>query len=185
MARAGQRKCLNCNELFDPDARNQDRQHYCAKPDCRHASKAASHAAWLAKPANSSYFCGPVHITRVQAWRAAHPGYSRSKPVKRPAPKALQDCSVSQVNDSIEETCIRTEIPEPSAAPALQDIWNASGPILAGLVAHLFDLTLQEDIDTTTRRLVQLGSDLINRSHYENRQTSAAPCAATPGTRSI
>ncbi len=181
MARAGQRKCLNCNELFDPDARNQDRQHYCAKPDCRHASKAASQAAWLAKPANISYFCDPIHVTRVQAWRAAHPGYSRSKPVKRPAPKALQDASVSQVHDSIEETCIRGEMPEPSPPAPLQDIWNASGPILAGLVAHLFDLALQEDIYSTTRRLVQLGSDLINRSHYENRQTSAAPRAAAPG----
>ncbi len=175
MARAGQRKCLNCDGLFDPDARNQDRQHYCSKPDCRRASKASSQAAWLAKPQNSGYFCDPTHVTRVQAWRAAHPGYSRSKPVKPPTSKALQDSSISQAHDSIEETFIRGEMPEPSTSAPLQDIWNASGPMLAGLVAHLFDLSLQDDIDTTTRRLVQLGSDLINRSHYENRQTSATP----------
>ena len=42
MAKAGQRKCLNCDDLFDPDVRNRIRQHYCSKPDCRHASKLAS-----------------------------------------------------------------------------------------------------------------------------------------------
>lgn len=175
MPRAGQRKCLNCGELFDPDVRNRDRQHYCCKPQCRHASKAASQAAWLAKPQNSAYFSDPTHVARVQAWRVVHPGYKRSKPVKPPARTALQDASITQVHDPIEETCIRVERPVASTPPALQDIWNTPGPMLAGLVAHLFDLALQEDIDATTRRLVQLGSDLINRSHHENCQTSAAP----------
>ena len=73
MAKAGQRKCLNCDDLFDPDVRNRIRQHYCSKPDCRHASKLASQAAWLAQPQNVDYFCGPVHVQRMQAWRLAHP----------------------------------------------------------------------------------------------------------------
>jgi hypothetical protein len=77
MAKSGQRKCLNCSEFFDPDCRNKERQHYCSEPDCRHASKAAAQAAWLAKPQNSDYFCDPSHVTRVQVWRAAHPGYNR------------------------------------------------------------------------------------------------------------
>jgi len=79
MAQCGQRKCLNCGDFFTPDHRNRDRQHYCSKPECRHASKAAAQATWLAKPANRDYFSDPSHVSRVQAWRAAHPGYSRKR----------------------------------------------------------------------------------------------------------
>ncbi len=180
MAMSGQRKCLCCKGLFNPDARNINRQRYCSNADCRLASKLASQAAWLAKPQNTDYFRDPVHVVRVQAWRAAHPGYSRAKPTKATkadvATPALQDSLISQVIDSIEETPIHTEMPEASGFAALQDILNAPAPVLAGLIAHLFDVTLQEDIATTTRRLVQMGHDLIDRSHrHENRQTSAAP----------
>ncbi len=41
-------KCRCCSEFFLPDYRNQDRQHYCSKLDCRHASKQASQQRWLA-----------------------------------------------------------------------------------------------------------------------------------------
>lgn len=45
MAKSGQRKCLSCGDLFDPDRRNVGRQRYCSKAHCRRASKAASQAA--------------------------------------------------------------------------------------------------------------------------------------------
>lgn len=175
MAKTGQRKCLCCKDLFDPDPRNINRQRYCSNTACRLASKLASQAAWLTKPQNMDYFSDPVHVVRVQAWRAAHPGYSRAKPTKSATAAALQDSLVAQVVDSIEETPIRTEMPESSGFAALQDLLNAPSPVLAGLIAHLFDVTLQEDIATTTRRLVQMGHDLMNRSRHENAQTSAAP----------
>ncbi len=175
MAKTGQRKCLCCKDLFDPDPRNINRQRYCSNADCRLASKLASQATWLAKPENMDYFRDPLHVVRVQAWRAAHPGYSRAKPTKSAKTAALQDPKIAQVTDSIEESSIRTEIPEPSDLGALQDLLNAPTPVLAGLIAHLFDVTLQEDIATTARRLVQMGHDLMNRSRHENRQTSAAP----------
>ena len=76
MAKAGQRKCMSCGEFFIPDHRNGERQRYCGAAACRRASKAASQAAWLAQPRNHDYFSGPVHVARVQAWRAAHPSYS-------------------------------------------------------------------------------------------------------------
>ena len=79
MAKAGQRKCMSCGEFFIPDHRSGERQRYCGATACRRASKAASQAAWLAQPANNDYFRGPVHVARVQAWRAAHRGYSRSR----------------------------------------------------------------------------------------------------------
>ena len=118
------------------------------------------------------YLSDPIHVARVQAWRAAHPGYSRSKPgVLKP----LQDPLVVQVVDLIEETSICAETPGPPGNSALQDLLNAPSPVLAGLIAHLFEATLQEDIASTTRRLIQLGHDVINRSRNEDRQTCAAP----------
>ena len=96
MAKAGQRKCMSCGEFFVPDHRSGERQRYCCAADCRRASKAASQAAWLARPPNNDYFSGPVHVARVQAWRAAHPGYARGR--VRPS-RALQDFLTPQVPD--------------------------------------------------------------------------------------
>jgi hypothetical protein len=165
MAKSGQRKCLCCEEFFFSNPRSRDRQRYCARTNCRLSSKAGSQAAWLAKPQNVDYFRGPGHVQRVQAWRLAHPGYSADKPGKRVGSLALQDDWIAQVADFIEETPKRTEMPEPAGDVALQDLLNATTPVLAGLIAHLFDGTLQEDIASTTRRLVQMGLDLIDRSH--------------------
>ena len=172
MAQSGPRKCLCCGEFFDVDRRNRNRQRYCSAAPCRRASKTASQAAWLSQPKNSTYFSDPIHVARVQAWRAAHPGYSRPKPRTT---KPLQDPLIVQVVDFVEETAIRTEMSAPSAISALQDLLNAPSPLLAGLIAHLFEATLQEDIASTTRRLIQLGHDVINRSRNEDRQTCSAP----------
>jgi len=170
MAKSGQRKCLNCGDIFDPDCRNAVRQHHCSKPECRRASKAAAQAAWLAKPQNSDYFSGPTQVARVQAWRAAHPGYGRAR---RKVSAALQDTLPVQVIDSIDETPDRGEMP---LLPALQDTLPPLNLMVTGLIAHVFGFALQDDIDMTMARLVQLGSDITNRSHrHEDCQTSAAP----------
>ena len=183
MAQSGQRKCLCCKVFFDPDHRNRERQRYCQLPDCRLASKTASQAAWLAQPDNHDYFCGPVHVARVQAWRAAHPGYGRGKR-RKPAP--LQEDLFVQVNDSIEEKAIRGESADTAALQDLMIVSSVSpSPVLVGLIAHLFEVTLQEDIAATTRRLVQLGRDVINRRGDEDKQTGAAARAAAPGARAV
>jgi hypothetical protein len=182
MAQSGQRKCLCCDQYFYPDHRNRERQRFCSATECRHASKAASQSAWLAQPQNNGYFGDPVHVARVQAWRAAHPGYGSGKPRR---PPALQDPLVTQVPDTMEECSIRGEIPTAAIPTALQDLLNAPSPVLAGLIAHLFEVTLQDDIAATTRRLVQLGHDVINRSHDEDSQASTAARAAAPGARAV
>ena len=183
MAQSGQRKCLCCKLFFDPDHRNRERQRYCSQAGCRLTSKTASQAAWLAKPQNHDYFRDPVHVARVQAWRAAHPGYGRGKR-RKPAP--LQDGLFAQVNDSLEETAIRGES---AGTAALQDLLIAPSdtpsPVLVGLIAHLFEVTLQEDIAATTRRLVQLGHDVINRRRDEDSQTGVASRATAPGARAV
>ncbi len=110
MAKAGQRKCVSCGVFFIPDHRSGERQRYCGAAACRRASKAASQAAWLAQPANQDYFGGPVHVARMQSWRAAHPGYSRGK--TRPS-RALQDLFMTQVPDAVEECAIVLRSPRP------------------------------------------------------------------------
>lgn len=182
MAQPGQRKCLCCGLFFDPDHRNRERQRYCPAADCRRASKAASQAVWLTRPENAGYFRDPVHVARVQAWRAGHPGYGRGK--HRP-PRALQDRLIAQVPDPTEESADRGESAAAPAAAALQDPLNTLAPALAGLIAHLFEVTLQEDMATTTRRLVQLGHDVINGSRGEDSQATAAARATAPGARAV
>ena len=182
MAQSGQRKCLCCGLFFDPDHRNRERQRYCPAADCARASKAASQAAWLSRPENRDYFRDPSHVARVQAWRALHPGYGRGR---RRTARALQDPLIAQVTDSIEESTNRGELAAKPASVALQDSWNTLPPALAGLIAHLFELTLQEDMASTTRRLVQLGHDVINGSRGEDSQATAAARAAAPGTRAV
>jgi hypothetical protein len=183
VAQSGQRKCLCCGLFFDLDYRNRKRQRYCSAGACRRASKAASQAAWLAQPRNREYFCGPVHVARVRAWRAAHPGYTRGM---HRTPPALQDSLIAQVPDSIEESTNRGEIAVAPAEPALQDSWSTLPPALAGLIAHLFCVTLQDEMAATTRRLVQLGHDVINgSSRGEDSQATAAARAAAPGARAV
>ena len=182
MAQSGQRKCLCCGNFFDLDHLNRERQRFCSAAGCRRASKAASQAAWLAQPQNSGYFRDPIHVARVQTWRTAHPGYGRGRPRR---PPALQDVLITQAPNSIDECAIRGEIAETPAAAALQDLLNAPSPVLAGLIAHLFEVTLQEDIAATIRRLVQLGHDVINRSRDEDSQARVAPRAAAPSARAV
>ena len=76
---AGQRKCCHCNEFFLPDARHRQRQRYCAAPQCRRVSKAASQRRWLSRPENRDYFRGPDNVERVRTWRAAHPDFRAYK----------------------------------------------------------------------------------------------------------
>ena len=178
MAQAGQRKCLCCGLFFVPDHRNRTRQRYCSASACRRASHAASQAAWLAQSENVGYFRGPEHVARVQAWRVGHPDYSRRR---ARAAAALQDSLIAQPIESNKESAIRTE---GAAGTALQDPLPAASPVLVGLIAHLFELTLQDDIAATTRRLVQLGQDVLSGRHGEGDQKSAAAraAAASAGT---
>ena len=182
MAQSGQRKCLSCGQFFVPDHRKGGRQRYCCAAHCRRASKAASQAAWLARPPNNDYFSGPVHVARVQAWRAAHPGYARGR--VRPS-RALQDLLTPQVPDAVEESANRVAAVEAPAVVALQDLLNAESPLLAGLVAHLFQPALQDDMASTTRRLVQLGRDVISGRCGEGDQATTSARAASPGPTAV
>lgn len=151
------RKCQHCKVFFDPDPRNVGRQHYCTKPPCRQASKAASQGRWLRKPENQDYVRGPAHAERVRQWRQAHPGYWRRKAAQ--AQEALQEPLTLQELE-------KQEVEESMAQPALQDSFFMQPAVFVGLIAHLTGLSLQDDIALTARRLQQLGRDILHRSPH-------------------
>ena len=128
MSHSRRRKCRNCRELFRADLRNVRHQRYCAKPQCRGASKAASQQRWLAKAANRDYFHGPAHGQRVRAWRAAHPGYWR------PFGRALQEHSSTQSTETQRQSGLLVDSP-------LQELSRAQPLILMGLIAQLTCVT--------------------------------------------
>jgi len=154
MARGQRRKCKCCQKLFRPDPRNRRHQRYCAAPQCRAASKAASQARWLAAPENEDYFRGPVNVARVEAWRARHPGYWRKR---QPAESALQDLLTAQPIGSTGKTAN-------IAGPPLQEIILAQPAVLIGLIAHIVGTPLQDDIVRTADRLLRLGQDILASS---------------------
>ena len=61
------------------------------------------------------------------------------------------------------------------AGVALQDALRLQGPVLIGLIAHLSDSALQADIAATSRRLLQLGQDILGGKRRDAHQTGAAP----------
>jgi len=163
MKPAKSRQCLCCKEPFKADTRNIRHQKYCDKPDCRRASKAASQRLWQAKPGNENYHCGPVAVARVSAWQKAHPEFRERQKAKRRS--ALQDDCLVQVPESTQELFILPVQEELSVLPvpaALQDFIIAQPYVFAGLIAHFFNLTLQDDIANTTRSLQRLGEDIAN-----------------------
>ena len=156
-------KCLCCGDLFTADVRNRGRQKYCLKQACRAAGKAARQRRWLAKPENQNYFREADNAARVREWQHAHPGYWRN--TARYKSRTLQDAHRAQVVEPCSE----------HASLALQDALRLQGPVLIGLIAHLSDSTLQEDIAQTSRRLLQLGQDILSGKVSDARQTGAAP----------
>jgi hypothetical protein len=163
MANKVQSKCLGCGDIFTADVRNRGRQKYCPKRACRAAGKAARQRRWLAKPENRNYFREADNAARVREWQRAHPGYWRN--TTRHKSRTLQDALRPQVSEPHRE----------SATLALQDALRLQGPVLIGLIAHLSDSTLQDDIAQTSRRLLQLGQDILSGQKPHAPQTSAAP----------
>jgi len=165
----GRRKCLCCEELFRPDPRNRRHQRYCSKADCRRASHAASQQRWLSKPENRDYFRGPIHVARVQAWRCAHPDYGQR--ARTPMRSALQDdCRAQDIDCSVQ-----------SASLALQEITSAQPLVLLGLIAHLSDSTLQDDIAAASRRLIELGQDVLGGRMPRSPPAGSGVRASVPG----
>ena len=151
------RECLHCKELFVPNAHNPSRQKFCSKPGCRKGSKAESQRRWLSKPGNTRHFRDEENVQRVQAWRKAHPGYWKraAKPVV-----ALQDICISQVIDHQEVSPVVSVLPLQDLVPPLP----TQDPLLVGLISHLIDSPLQENVAQATRGLILKGRCILGLS---------------------
>jgi len=162
-------KCLHCREFFIPCPNSRHTQRYCAKAECRKASKAAAQAKWLHKPENRSYFRGPENTERVRRWRERHPGYWRKKRSSRQ--DALQDLVPIEVSqnqpltlDEINLLADDFNLCEPPKAPsagALQDLACVQVPLLAGVVSLLIGDALQDRFATFARELVDRGKRVL------------------------
>lgn len=153
-------KCPNCHDLFIPDYRNVKRQKYCSKTECRKASKVASQRQWLQKKENHNYFRDDKNVQRVQEWRKKHPGYWRRK---SPGDNNTLQDSLSEKEEK------KQLLSEQLTTSALQDILIGQQAVLIGLIAQFSANALQDDIVKTTRRLQQLGDDILqnNRGYYD------------------
>ena len=166
MKRQRQRKCWGCGALFRPDPRNVRHQRYCSAPACRQASEAASQRQWLSQPENQDYFRDAQNVARVQRWREQHPGYWRRSGAREGG--ALQDDSCARAVET------KDELPY-LISDALQEVMAAQPAVLIGLIAHLSDSALQEDIALSTRRLLQLGQDILSGGREHGDQAGHLP----------
>jgi hypothetical protein len=150
---SGRRKCRFCGELFLPEARNRHHQIACGKGECRAARKQEAQRRWLARPENRHYFRGAQHVERVRRWRKLHPHYWR-RPKDPKGVSALQDVLPPQPAD-------KERLKPKSIPPALQDVLSTQHPLVVGLISHLYDHTLQDDIALTTRALIDRGCRIL------------------------
>ena len=125
--------------------RNGHHQRYCSTPACRRASRIAAQRKWRHKPENRDHFRGPHEVARVQAWRAAHPGYW-----KQTSPPDLdqQDTPPQQVNSGQSS---RNAPARPR--PPLQDVCLSENPVFIGLISLVTGTTLQDDIAATVQAI--------------------------------
>lgn len=165
MANKNDCKCLSCGQAFTIDVRNRGRQKYCGKPECQLASKAASQRRWLSQPQSRHYFRDAENAARVRRWQQAHPDYWRN--TTRSRRRTLQETSPGK-------TLILQENGS-SRPPLLQEVLSAPGPLFIGLIATLSGSPLQEDIAGASRRLVQLGHDILSGGTDRGDQASTAP----------
>ena len=156
-------RCLWCAEAFDVDRRNVLRQKYCSAPACQKASKKASQAKWLARPENVDYHKGPVAAARVAEWKKANPELVAGQRARKAA--VVQDICIAQAIELKRELAILANPAESSPAPecaVVQDFITVQPLVVIGLIAHFFNILVQEDMVSTTRRLQQLGEDIAN-----------------------
>ncbi len=166
-----------------PNRRNWWHQKYCAKPECRKASKAESQRRWLSKPENRDVFRGSENVERVRQWRAKNPGYWKRS---AQAQGALQEVVPGQVAEN-------KELTKTTSPPPLQDFVASQDPLLLGLIAHLVDSPLQEVVEQTARCLLLKGLSILDvrfgmkpkGNTYADKETSSVPGTASPSSATV
>jgi hypothetical protein len=119
-----------------------------------------------------NYFRDAENAARARGWQKAHPGYWRNG--TRYRRRALQETLPLNLLIPQENEALTGKTQTPPAS-ALQEALCAPGPILIGLIATLVDSPLQDDIAQTSRRLLQLGHDILSGTNSDDPKTGAAP----------
>jgi hypothetical protein len=162
---------LHCKELFVPNRRNWWHQKFCTKPECRKASKVESQRRWLSKPGNQDHFCGFANVERVRQWRAKTPGYWKRR---AKTSGTLQEVVPAQVPQP-------DEVAEKTSSPPLQDFVASQDPLVVGLISHLIDSPLQENVEPAVLRLLQKGRSILDmRSGVKAKGNTYADKEASP-----
>ena len=169
-------KCLHCKEEHKSEPRNRGRQRYCAKAECRRASKAASQRRWLSRSENAGYFRGKENCERVKRWREAHPKYwQRGK--GSGGGDALQEiCGGQSTEDK--------EVAAPGLSDALQEICHPQPALFVGLISILTGNALQEGIAASARLFLNRGRDILGMGlggsglPHDQKHTHPVPRAA-------
>jgi hypothetical protein len=79
------RRCLSCEDLFDPDPRTKGTQRYCSKETCQTKRQRQNEWAWrLNNPE-----CLEEQREASRQWYKARPGYSRQR--RTANPRLLQE----------------------------------------------------------------------------------------------
>ena len=182
MAKSYQCECLHCKELFLPNLRNRWHQKFCTKPECRQASKTASHRRWISKPENQQHYRGAENVEHVRQWRAALPGYWKRA---KKAAITLQDLVPAQAPTP------QPVLPKTSPAP-LQDLFAMQDPLLVGVISHLIDSPLQDHVEQTTLRLLAKGRTILDlrsgvktNAYHEAQKTNPLSGPAPPHSWSV
>jgi hypothetical protein len=180
--------------LFVPNLRNWWHQKYCAEPECRQASKAASQRRWLNKPENRDVFQGSANVERVRQWRAKHPGYWKGAAKTPGTLQELVPASVPAQASENQAVAAKTSSPPlQTSSPPLQDFVTSQDPLVLGLISHLIDSPLQEVVEQAARRLLQKGHDILNMKFgmqmkgntYADNETSALPGTVAKGSGAV
>ena len=170
MHRNGQCKCQNCAGFYVPDVRNAGRQKYCQKPECRKRSKVVAQAKWRGTPGNKDV---DDDQRRVREWRAANPGYWRRKGSRGVV--ALRDLLNPQLAISKQEA-------KQDEPVALQDLLKSQDPLVLGLVMHVADIALRDDIAGMAQRLITKGRAIMGERPggptYEKQSCDGGKSAA-------
>lgn len=176
MKKRKRRNCLHCAELYSPDPRTRQRQHFCSNPQCKQASKRISQLRWLKKAANRDYFKGPEQVARTRIWRMNHPGYWKKPPL---AKEPLQDESQVQPVEHQQD--------KPNLIfAALQDEWLTQPVLLVGLISTLAGSALQDDIAPFIRNVQARGQQILGigpGSQPKGEQYPKPALCISPATR--
>jgi len=154
MSAPGHCKCRHCSEFFPPDPRNRYHQRYCAKPECRTASKRASQRQWESRPENRDYNRSAEKALKVRAWQTSHPGYWKRRREKR---SVLPELCFTQPSEGQADRgkAVRGVLP---------DLLVTQPPVVIGLIAQMTGSVLPEDIAVMTGRLIARGRALMGSS---------------------